>query len=169
MFSIQVVLSKTSHVNNTIGKSINLLKCVFQASLSFIDPFNNSIIKLMGYVLKKLICLTPVAMRRRYVYWYLGVTLPYWNLITVNNKIIYLKKNASRFSISPVKWTSKPESRQCNEKADNLRPKSGEMAGLRWFDTILLAETFQKHQRRRIMLTYPCNADPLTHTFIYSK
>ena len=31
---------------------------------------------------------------------------------------------------SPVKWTSKPENRQCNEKADNLRPKSGEMAGL---------------------------------------
>ena len=61
-------LSKTTRVNNTIGKSINLLKCVCHASLSFIDPFNNPIIKLMGYVLKKLICLTPVAMRRRYVY-----------------------------------------------------------------------------------------------------
>ena len=36
-------------------------------------------------------------------------------------KILYLK-NKSRFSISSVKWTSKPESRQCNEKADNLRP-----------------------------------------------
>ena len=59
---------KTTRVNNTIGKSINLLKCVCHASLSFIDPFNNPIIKLMGYVLKKLICLTPVAMRRRHVY-----------------------------------------------------------------------------------------------------
>ena len=68
VFSIQVVLSKTTCVNNTISKSINLLKCVCHASLSFIDPFNNPIIKLMGYVLKKLICLTPVAMRRRYVY-----------------------------------------------------------------------------------------------------
>ena len=51
VFSIQVVLSKTTRVNNTIGKSINLLKCVCHASLSFIDPFNNPIIKLMGYVL----------------------------------------------------------------------------------------------------------------------
>ena len=68
VFSIQVVLSKTTRVNNTIGKSINLLKCVCHASLSFIDPFNNPIIKLMGYVLKELICLTPSAMRRRYVY-----------------------------------------------------------------------------------------------------
>ena len=33
-------------------------------------------------------------------------------------------------------------------------------------DAILLAKTFQGHQRRRIMLTYPCNADPLTPTFI---
>ena len=47
-----------------MGKSLNLLKCVCHASLSFIDPFNNPIIKLMCYVLKKLICLTPVAMRR---------------------------------------------------------------------------------------------------------
>ena len=68
VFSIQVVLSKTTRGYNTIGKSINLLKCVCHASLSFIDPFNNPIIKLLGYVLKKLICLTPVAMRRRYVY-----------------------------------------------------------------------------------------------------
>ena len=50
------------------GKSFNLLKCVCHASLSFIDPFNNPIIKLICYVLKKLICLTPVAMRRRSVY-----------------------------------------------------------------------------------------------------
>ena len=27
------------------------------------------------------------------------------------------------------------------------------------FDAILLAKTFQGHQRRRIMLTYPCNVD----------
>ena len=59
---------KSTRVNNTLGKSINLLKCVCHASLSFIDPFNNPIIKLMSYVLKKLICLTPVAMRRRSVY-----------------------------------------------------------------------------------------------------
>ena len=65
---VQVVLSKTTRVDNTLGKSINLLKCVCHASLSFIDPFNNPIIKLMCYVLKKLICLTPVAMRRRSVY-----------------------------------------------------------------------------------------------------
>ena len=55
VFSFQVVLSKTTRVNNTLGKSINLLKCVRHASLSFIDPFNNPIIKLMCYVLKKLI------------------------------------------------------------------------------------------------------------------
>ena len=79
-------------VDNTLGKSINLLKCVCHASLSFIDPFNNLIIKLMCYVLKKLICFTPVAMRRRSVCCCLGVTIPYCNLITVNNKIIYLKK-----------------------------------------------------------------------------
>ena len=42
---------------DTLGKSINLLKCVCHASLSFIDPFKNPIIKLMCYVLKKLICL----------------------------------------------------------------------------------------------------------------
>ena len=65
VFSFQVVLLKTRRVDNTLGKSINLLKCVCHASLSFIDPFNNPIIKLMCYVLKKLICLTPVAMRRR--------------------------------------------------------------------------------------------------------
>ena len=63
-----VVLSKTTRVDITLGKSINLLKCVCHASLSFIDPFNNPIIKLMCYVVKKLICLTPVAMRRRSVY-----------------------------------------------------------------------------------------------------
>ena len=68
VFSFQVVLSKTPRVDNTLGKSINLLKCVCHAFLSFIDPFNNPIIKLMCYVLKKLICLTPVAMRRRSVY-----------------------------------------------------------------------------------------------------
>ena len=68
MFSFQVVLSMTTRVDNTLGKSINLLKCVCHASLSFIDPFNNPIIKLMCYILKKLICLTPVAMRRRSVY-----------------------------------------------------------------------------------------------------
>ena len=65
---LQVVLSKTKRVDNTLGKSVNLLKCVCHASLSFIDPFNNPIIKLMCYVLKKLICLTPVAMRRYSVY-----------------------------------------------------------------------------------------------------
>ena len=42
--------SKTTRVDNTLGKSINLLKCVCHASLSFIDPFNNPIIKLMCYV-----------------------------------------------------------------------------------------------------------------------
>ena len=68
VFSFQVVLSKTTRVDNTLGKSINLLKCVCHASLSFIDPFNNPIIKLMHYVLKELICLTPVAMRCRSVY-----------------------------------------------------------------------------------------------------
>ena len=68
VFSFHVVLSKTTRVNNTLGKSINLLKCVCHTSLSFIDPFNNPIIKLMCYVLKKLICLTLVAMRRRSVY-----------------------------------------------------------------------------------------------------
>ena len=63
-----VVLSKTTRVDITLGKSIDLLRCVCHASLNFIDPFNNPIIKLMCYVLKKLICLTPVAMRRRSVY-----------------------------------------------------------------------------------------------------
>ena len=66
VFSFQVVLPKTTSVDNT-GKSINLLKYVCHASLSFIGSFNNPIIKLMCYVLKKLICLTPVAMRRRSV------------------------------------------------------------------------------------------------------
>ena len=56
----------TTSVDNTLGKFINLLKCVCHASLSFIDPFNNPIIILMCYV--KLICLTPVAMRCRFVY-----------------------------------------------------------------------------------------------------
>ena len=50
VFSFQVVLSKTTLLDNTLGKSINLLKCVCHASLSFIDPFNNPIIKLMCYV-----------------------------------------------------------------------------------------------------------------------
>ena len=53
VFSFQAVLSKTTRGDNTLGKSINLLKCVSHASLSFIDPFNNPIIKLMCYVLKK--------------------------------------------------------------------------------------------------------------------
>ena len=66
--SFQVVLSKTTSIDNTLGKSINLLKCVCHASLSFIDPFINPSIKLMCFVLKKLNCLTPVAMRRRSVY-----------------------------------------------------------------------------------------------------
>ena len=68
VFSFQVVLSQTTRLDNALGKSINLLKCVFHASLSFIDPFNNPIIKLMCYVLKQLICFTPVAMRHRSVY-----------------------------------------------------------------------------------------------------
>ena len=51
-------------------------------------------------------------------------------------KILYLTKNASRVSISPVKWTSKPESRQCNEKAGNLQPKSGDLAGLQSVFTV---------------------------------
>ena len=62
VFSFHVVLPKTTRVDNTLGKSINLLKCVCHASLSFVDPFNNPIIKLMCYVLKKLICLTAVAL-----------------------------------------------------------------------------------------------------------
>ena len=62
VFSFQVVLPKTTRVDSTLGKSINLLKCVCHASLSFVDPFNNPIIKLMCYVLKKLICLTAVAL-----------------------------------------------------------------------------------------------------------
>ena len=57
---------KDSTRRKTLGKSINL--CVGHTSLSFIDPFNNPIIKLMCYVLQKLICLLPVAMRRRSVY-----------------------------------------------------------------------------------------------------
>ena len=47
VFSFQVVLSKTTRIDNALGRSINLLKCVCHASLSFIDPFNNPIIKLM--------------------------------------------------------------------------------------------------------------------------
>ena len=65
---LSIVLSKTTRGDNTLGKFINLLNCVCHASLSFIDPFNNPIIKLMCYVLKKLICLTLVVMRRRSVY-----------------------------------------------------------------------------------------------------
>ena len=61
VFSFQVVLSKTTHVGNT-------LRCVYHASLSSIDPFDNSIIKLRCYVLNKLFCLTPVAMRQLSVY-----------------------------------------------------------------------------------------------------
>ena len=53
MFSIQVVLSKTTRVNDTIGKSINLLKCVCHASLSFIDPFNNQNYQINGLCLKE--------------------------------------------------------------------------------------------------------------------
>ena len=68
VFSFEVILSKTTRVANTLSKSINLLKCVCHASLSFIDPFSNPIIKLMCYILKKLICLTPVAIRQRSVY-----------------------------------------------------------------------------------------------------
>ena len=60
VFSFQVVHSKTTRIDNTLGKYINLLKCVCHASLSFIDPFNNPIIKLMCYVLKKLIFFTHV-------------------------------------------------------------------------------------------------------------
>ena len=37
VFSFQVVLSKTTHVDNILGKCINLLKCVCHASLCFID------------------------------------------------------------------------------------------------------------------------------------
>ena len=44
--SFQVVLSKTSRIDNTLGKSINLRKCVCHAPLSLIDPFNNPIIKI---------------------------------------------------------------------------------------------------------------------------
>ena len=77
VFSCQVVLSKTTSVDNTLCKFVNLFKCVCHASLSLIDPFNNVIIKLMCYVLKKLICLTLVAMRRRSVYRYLRATIPY--------------------------------------------------------------------------------------------
>ena len=36
------------------------------------------------------------------------------------------------------------------------------------FDAILLAKTFQGHKRRHIMLTYPCNADPL-HPPLYGE
>ena len=68
VFSFQVVISKTTRVDNTLDKSINLLKCVCHASLSFIDPLNNPIIKLRCYVVNELICLTPVAMGRHSVY-----------------------------------------------------------------------------------------------------
>ena len=69
-------------------------------------------------------------MRRRFVYSYLGATIPYWNLITVNNKILFLKKKCQQILDFASKWTSKPESRQCNEKAGNLRSKSGDLAVL---------------------------------------
>ena len=36
VFSFQVVLSNATIVNNTLGKSINLLKCVCHASLSLL-------------------------------------------------------------------------------------------------------------------------------------
>ena len=42
VFSFHVVLSNTTRVDNSLGKSINLLKCVCHASLSFIDPFQLS-------------------------------------------------------------------------------------------------------------------------------
>ena len=129
MFSFQVVLSKTTRVDHALGKSINLLKCVCHASLCFIDPFNNPIIKLMC-CLKEVNLFDTCGKETPLCLLIFRSVIPYWNLITVKNEIIYLKKNASRFSISPIKWTSKPESRQCNEKADNLRPKSGDLAGL---------------------------------------
>ena len=44
VFSFQVVFSKNTLVDNTLGQSINMIKCVCQASLSFIDPFNHPII-----------------------------------------------------------------------------------------------------------------------------
>ena len=63
----QVVLSRTTRDDNTLGVSvINLLKCVCHASLSFSDPFDNQIIKLRCYY--DLICLTPEVMRRLFVY-----------------------------------------------------------------------------------------------------
>ena len=65
VFSFQVVLSKTRRVDNTLGKSILFAQVCLSRFFEFIDPFNNPIIKLMCYVLKNLIFLTPVAMRRR--------------------------------------------------------------------------------------------------------
>ena len=71
MFSFQVVLSKTTRVAKTLGMSILLRKSVCHASLSFIDPFNNPIIKLMCYVLKAKFqchparCLLPVEIMQR--------------------------------------------------------------------------------------------------------
>ena len=62
VFSFQVVLTKTTRVDNTLGKSINLLKCVCQASLSFIDPFNNPIIKLMCYLFDTCGNVTPLCL-----------------------------------------------------------------------------------------------------------
>ena len=61
---------------------------------------------------------------------YLYISSPMSLRLRSGELIIYPEKKASRFSISPVKWTSKPESRQCNEKANNLHPKSGDLAGL---------------------------------------
>ena len=40
------------------------------------------------------------------------------------------KTNAGNFMILPKIFRRKPESRSNNEKADNLRPKSEDMAGL---------------------------------------
>ena len=45
VFSILVILSKTTHVDNTLGVS-RAYQFVCQASLSFIDPFNNQIMVL---------------------------------------------------------------------------------------------------------------------------
>ena len=109
-----------------------MLKRVCHASLNFIDPFDNPIIKLR-YVL----CLTRVNLfdtcddEMRFCLLIFRSDNPLLKTDYHNQKnTLSEKKKASRFLISPVKWTSKPESRQCNEKAGNLRPKSGDLAGL---------------------------------------
>ena len=50
VFSILVILSKTTHIYNTLGVS-RAYQFVCQASLSFIDPFDNQI---------KVLCLKQV-------------------------------------------------------------------------------------------------------------